>query len=145
MPKVSIADKMRCPFRVQYHKNRLFNPLKVDCFAAQTHSFWNSAKQHTALSYSPHIHLKPSWHIILCPIICGSSVVVQYRKLQNAMRAITQFHGIGGVFFFIQVLCGISIVAPYHILLSIRPTCRHGGENYSWLWQCVARYASDTP
>ena len=26
-----------------------------------------------------------------------------------------------------------------------RPTCRHGKENHSWLWQCVARNSSDTP
>ena len=47
--------------------------------------------------------------------------------------------------FSFQVLSGILIVAPYHILLSIAPTCRHGEKNHSWLWQCVARNASDPP
>ena len=39
-PNVSITDKMRCPLRVQYRKNRLYNPIKIDCFAPQTHPFW---------------------------------------------------------------------------------------------------------
>ena len=53
MPKVSIEDKMWCPLRVQYHENRLFNPIKVDCFAVQ----------HTPIDTQPnniqlyHIHL----------------------------------------------------------------------------------------
>ena len=86
--------------------------------------------------------LKPIWHIFLCPVICDSSVVVQNRKLQNAMCAISpwQFHGIDGIVSF-QVLCGTPIVAPYHILLTIGPTCRHGEENHSY----VARNASDQP
>ena len=137
-------------------QNRLFNPIKVNCSAAQTHPFWNSTKRHTSLSYSPRVRfwienitkhkwlwkypLKPTWHIFPCPVICDSSVAVQNRILQNAMRAIPQFHGIDGWFL---LLCGIPIVAPYHILLSIGPTCPHGKENHSWLWQCVARNASD--
>ena len=47
--------------------------------------------------------------------------------------------------FFPQVLCGIPIMAPYHILLSIGPTCRHGEDNHSWLWRCAARNAFDPP
>ena len=44
-----------------------------------------------------------------------------------------------------QVLCGISIMAPDYILPSIGPTCQHGEENHTWLWQCVARNAFDPP
>ena len=90
------------------------------------------------------VPLKPIWHNFLCPVICDSSVAVQNRKLPNAMRTTPQFHGIDGAFSF-QVLCGIPIVAPYHILLSKGPTCRHSDESHSWLWQCVARNASDPP
>ena len=70
-----------------------------------------------------------------------SSVILQNRTLQNARRDTPQFRGIYDVLSF-QVLCGIPMVAPYHILLSIGPTCRHGEENYSWQWQCVVRNAS---
>ena len=45
---------------------------------------------------------------------------VQNRTLQNAMRAIPQFHGI--YVFPFQVQSGIPIVAPYRILLFIGPT-----------------------
>ena len=48
-------------------------------------------------------------------------------------------------FFSFQVLCDILINAPYHNLHSIRPTCRHGEENHSWQWQCVAHNESDPP
>ena len=48
-------------------------------------------------------------------------------------------------FFSFQMLCGIPIAATYYILLSIGPTCRHGEENHSRLWQRVARNASDPP
>ena len=87
---------------------------------------------------------KPIWLIFLYPVICDSSVAVQNRKLQNAMRAIPLFHGIDGVFPF-QVLCGLPIAAPNYILLSIGPTCQNGEENHSWLLQYVARNASDPP
>ena len=43
----TVADNMGCPFRLQYHRNRLLNTVKVDCFGAQTHPCWYSTKQHT--------------------------------------------------------------------------------------------------
>ena len=107
MAKISIPDIMRCPLCVQFRKNRLFNPLKVDCFATQTHPLWNSTKQHTFY----HIHLALDSKFKIPPKINNyecvslnrfdilscvrSSVIIQLRfknrKLQNAMHACVLF------------------------------------------------------
>ena len=159
MLKVSIADEMRSARRMQYIcKNRLFNPIKVDCFAAQIYTFETQPNK----IYLNHIHLALDSKFKISPNInnyecipltridiifghlwffsCGSN-----SQIQNAMHAIPQFHGVSMFLFSFQLLRGIPLVAPYHILLYMGPTCRHGEENRSWLWQCVARNASDPP
>ena len=70
---------------------------------------------------------------------CGSK-----SRISKARRTIPQFLGLDGVFF--PFKC--CVVYPYwHPSYSTiyRPTCRQGEENHSWLWQCVARNASDPP
>ena len=53
MRKVSKADKIWCPLRLQCHRNRLFNTIKVDWFGTQRQSFWNSSNKDKSLSYLP--------------------------------------------------------------------------------------------
>ena len=107
MPKVSIADKMGCPLRLQYHRNRLFRPIKVDCLQ----------HKHIPVETQPnnihlyHVYLALDFKFMILQNINNfdtfsstrSSMILQLRfkirKLQNTMRAIPPFHSIDFVLF----------------------------------------------
>ena len=65
MLKVNIADKMRCPLRVQYRKDILFNPIK-DCFAAQKHTPFETQPNNI---YFHYIHLVLDFEFKILPNI----------------------------------------------------------------------------
>ena len=133
MRQVSKADKMQCPLRLQCHRNRLFNPIKVDCFGAQNHSFETEATKINLYHIYPALYLKfkiqPN-NKRLCRISpiksdltyfhsAQLSVIpqLQFRfcELHNTIHDISMFQ----LQFLFNVICVIKPNASCYILCSI--------------------------
>ena len=96
---------MRSPLRVKYRKNRLFNPIKVDCFLAQTDTFEtqlnNIHRYHIRLALDSEFKISPkineNEYILLNRFdifsYVRSSVIIQLRfKIANFKMLCAQSH-----------------------------------------------------
>ena len=102
IPKVSIADKMRCSLRVQCHIDTLFNPVKVD-WSTNIYGWFSSKPDLTCSCYTQPF-LSGGWKIY---------------KLQNVGYAIARFHGRLWFLYLLYNPCGIlSYFTSYRTQLS---------------------------
>ena len=122
-------------------ERKLIRPLQYKPPTSSGNRDWSGGRETVFKQLNLHDDVMTSKHVPRCEESIGQQYIpleiwISYAKVSDE-----------ALWYFIYVFCScvlysIPIVAPYHILLSIGPTCRHLKKNHLWLWQWVAHNAS---